>query len=113
MRQDSKDKARTRLGQGLIPFWDDFFFQHELRNGEWTALPGGRANVEGGLGARRVRRHYGEHNCHASLECLMASVLGQGLLAVESVVWTLKVGERAVAVALGRASDKAENTSYR
>jgi hypothetical protein len=43
--------------------------------------------------------------------------LGSGLLAVESVVWALRAGESAawsaVAVALVRASDKAENTSYR
>jgi hypothetical protein len=43
----------------------------------------------------------------------LAGVLGRDLLAVESVVWALRAGESAVAVALVRASDKAENTSYR
>ena len=66
---DLDKTARKRLGQGLIPFWDDFFFQHKLRNGELIALPVGRANV-GGLGARHIRRHHGERNCHVSLEWL-------------------------------------------
>ena len=39
--------------------------------------------------------------------------MGRGLLVVESVVWALRAGESAVAVALVRASDTAENTSYR
>ena len=47
-----------------------FSFKHESHNGEWTALHGHRASVKGGLGARRIRRHHGERNCHVSLECL-------------------------------------------
>ena len=47
-----------------------FSFKHESRNGEWTALPGRRASVEGELGERRIRRHHGERNFHVSLECL-------------------------------------------
>jgi hypothetical protein len=43
----------------------------------------------------------------------LEGVLDRGLLAVESVVWALRAGESAVAVALARASNKAENTSYR
>ena len=43
----------------------------------------------------------------------LAGVWGRGLLAVESVVWALRARESAVAVALARASNKAENTSYR
>jgi hypothetical protein len=39
--------------------------------------------------------------------------LGRGLLVVESVVWALRAGESAVAVALVRASDRTENMSYR
>ena len=39
--------------------------------------------------------------------------MGRGLLAVESVVWALMARESTVAVALARASNKAENTSYR
>ena len=46
-----------------------FSIKHELRNGECTELPGRRASVKGGLGARRIRRHYGERHCHVSLEC--------------------------------------------
>ena len=43
----------------------------------------------------------------------LAGVWGRGLLAVESVVWALRAGESAVAVALVRASDRTENMSYR
>ena len=43
----------------------------------------------------------------------LAGVLGRGLLAVESVVWALRAGESTIVVVLVRASDKAENTSYR
>ena len=39
--------------------------------------------------------------------------MGRGLLVVESVVWALRAGESAVAVALVRASDGTENMSYR
>ena len=43
----------------------------------------------------------------------LAGVWGRGLLAVESVVWALRAGESAVAVALVRASDRTEKMSYR
>ena len=57
-----------------------FLIKHELRNGECTALPAGRASVKGGLGARRIRRHHGERRCHVSLQCLKGTVLLTDLL---------------------------------
>ena len=51
-----------------------FSFKHESRNGEWTALPGRRASVEGELGARRIGQHHGKRHCHVSLECLRGTV---------------------------------------
>ena len=49
-------------------------FEHELCNGECTALPGRRASVKGGLGARRIGQHHGKRHCHVSLECLRGTV---------------------------------------
>ena len=68
-------KYGKRLGQGFIPFLGmTFSFEHELRNGECTALPRRRASVKGGLGARRIREHHGNRHCHVSLECLKGTV---------------------------------------
>ena len=56
-------KHGKRLGQGFIPFGGmTFSFEHELRNGECTALPGRRASVKGGLGARRIGQHHGKRH---------------------------------------------------
>ena len=59
-------RARTRF---YSLFGMTFSFEHELRNGECTALPGRRASVKGGLGARRIGQHHGKRHCHVSLEC--------------------------------------------
>ena len=36
--------------------------------------------MEGGLGARSIRRHHGARRCHVSLECLRGTVLLTDLL---------------------------------
>ena len=76
-------QRRTTLGQGSILFGTTFSFKHESRNGECTALPGGRASVKGGLGARRIGRHHGERNCHVSLECLRSTAPLTDLLVLQ------------------------------
>jgi hypothetical protein len=75
MYRTNSDESWIRLGQGFIPFLDDFriCFKHKLCNGECIALPRRRANMKDGLGVRRIKRHHGERNCHNSLECLRGS----------------------------------------
>ena len=74
---------RTTLGQGPILFGTTFLIKHELRNGECTALPGGRASVKGEPLARRIGRHHGKRHCHVSLECLKLTVPLTDLLVLQ------------------------------
>ena len=71
------------LGQGPILLGTTFSIKHELRNGECTALPGRRASVKGGLGARRIRRHHSERHYRISLECLKLTVPLTDLLVLQ------------------------------
>ena len=86
----AQDQSKTTSGLlvDTSPQFDSLFgttfsIKHELRNGECTALPGRRASVKGGLGARRIRRHHGERRCHVSLECLRSTAPLTDLLVLQ------------------------------
>ena len=79
----AQDQSKTTSPQFDSLFGTTFLIKHELRNGECTALPGGRASVKGEPLARRIGRHHGKRHCHVSLECLRGTAPLTDLLVLQ------------------------------